>query len=291
MSIEKFLRDKRELSVDNSHPFSKEELDFINPKDSFTTVAGKLSGILDQKGITVFMGDKKSAAATVGFYLEGYLNNFSALDLLKRNLLQLINKEDGNSIFFYHSAGPEDEEFCTQLRDTIENPHATAEDINKILLLYKERGQKTNFKKHLTDEYSTYYKHYADRMMYSAQEVDYQKMRKKAVNFSKSAKKEYEKRQFVAAFNLFSESLKLCTYCLLKSSEELASIYYSVGRCLFHSEKYQDAMVHLEIALTLHQNYVKSPETKINKVKSALKECINTIKASNRNVETQVPLP
>lgn len=48
------------------------------------------------------LGDSlRNIAMPIGVQLEGFLNNFDAIKLLKRNLKQVLDENDENSIFSY----------------------------------------------------------------------------------------------------------------------------------------------------------------------------------------------
>ncbi len=242
-----------ELMIDDSDDTTKKEIAFIKPHDSYIVIIGKLAGIAQSyHDIIKCVEDIKQFVQPIGFHLEGYLNNFDALKLFKRNLFQLTNENDKNSIFRLEQPGSnEDKEIVVGLQAALANPSSTANTFEKLLIPYKQEAPETPFKTQLTNEYTNFHKHYDERMIYTSQKEEYRAYLKKAVKHCKAAIETYQSNRFSGATNLFLEGLKLCTYCCLRIQDSLAKSYYNTGRALYQVQEYQKAKFFLNIALMI----------------------------------------
>lgn len=157
-----------ELKIFDSHPATKEELNFFSAADSYFTLMHKLAGLAESlKGRIQYGEELKDIVMPIAFYLEGYLNNYNPLLLLKRNLLHLLDKKDDGSIFSIEKpVTREDNNVCEHLNVVLRKPQVMPEEVQNIFYAYREKAPENPFKKQLVEEFNTFYQHYQDRMIY-----------------------------------------------------------------------------------------------------------------------------
>ncbi len=96
-----------ELIINTSHRMTREEFLVFNADDTYLTIMDKIQDFLIYKmkhsGVQL-LGRMELDCLDFWLSSEGYLNNFAALKILKRNLLQLLNPLDKRSIFYMEKA-------------------------------------------------------------------------------------------------------------------------------------------------------------------------------------------
>lgn len=271
------LADK-EFRIDSSNPLTKEELALLNPKDSCLKLMEKLIQIVSMiQKIYPMKSVEPIHCLKVAFYLEGYFNKFCALECLKNNLLQYINDTTAPTSCYKPNSSA-DKEFCSELKKLLLQPETTINEITKIIDSYEENSPETQIKMQFIAEYTEFYlANYNERMSYTTQQENHQQMFQSAKRYSQKANQLYRSGQFDAAASLFKDALTLSISCCLKNNKCLATTFYNVGRSLFRGSEYLEAKPYLQYALYLRNSNDQSTPSEIDKVQSALNECVKKI--------------
>lgn len=272
-----------EFIVDTSHPSTKKEMDFFEKQDSFVTIMSKLNAIfmdLEKNGIPYQVGAKETVMS-ITFWLEGYFNNFDAVIPFKRNIFELFDRSNDNSIYKLETPkSNEDQTYPNRIVETLNHPNASYSHVKDLIEEYKVTGPETPFKKQAMSEITDFVKHYQQREFYKQQTELHQGMLTQAQNFAQSGKDLYGSSVFQnRSAEFFRQAFTLQSLHATKDKPELATLAYNTGRSLQKVGDFTVAAFFLKTAVTL-SNYLKETDPKIQKYKDALKECETQIAAA-----------
>lgn len=243
---------ERELNIDDSHSLTKEEMQNFNKNYSFILLANELIGLIaliQRNPNANVISYTKDLSFEVAFYLEGYLDNFNALPLLKKNLLEMTTSPH------YKPKNEIDIAFKKQLIAIIKSADSSFDDIQNVITPYKTSQTTTFFRNNVLDEIETFSRHYRDRIYYEAARSITQSHKEKAKKLINAAISHMRDRNNKAAESLLKDALKEVTFSCPRNDQWLLTAYAQLGSCLHTLGEYQQALILLNFALELRQKY------------------------------------
>jgi hypothetical protein len=282
------------VPVDDKHPRNKEYMTSLekNKNEPFITISRILGGIIENiKDITglELQDDMKRTSIQVGFYLEGYLNNYDHIKPFKRNMKDALSQ--------YKPKTSEDKMYMDKLLSVLDSPDDCFDKVKQIIADY-EKASDSDTKKDILSEHKTFVKHYNDRKRYKNLAQGNEKMLTDAKSYSEKAVQEFQIKKYDSAFNLFSEALGRLVQVCMEDDKCLITAYYNLGRTLYKLNEHNgditqlnSAKIMLETALTLRTSHHKDDIHSIEKNTNALKECREAIALLSSNEEKPLPVP
>lgn len=279
-----------ELDINKSQQLINTHLNQFNSEFPFNDIVATLNviftGLLPAGYYSI--EHLNEITADVAFWLEGFLNNFDAERLLKRNLLELLNLSSSNSIYAMHPEPSQDDtNYCDKILQALNNNPISCDEIIRLMNEYEKENEQTEFKTILMNEFNKYIKHYQDRNFYQMQTAWHNNKIKEAVNFAN--------REDTTLFNnntpnLFYEAINLITPHTTKDDPKLCSFYYNAGISLMASNKPNTAIGYLLTAVTLQQEYHSKDIETLTNYEETLKKCRRLANEINPSEENKIPL-
>ena len=264
-----------DLCITKKGELTEEEMSQFTPQDDYVTIARKLIGIAEASktsGVEIADNDYQFVMP-VAFWLEGYLNNFDADMLLRRNIKSLLDPSNENSLYSYNSSNQEDASVAKKLLTL--NSNEKSEDylkqFDKIIIEY-QKSPHTEFKKSLLQECSMFRRHHSKRIEYQDAALANLKHQKRAKELAKIGLKSMVAKNYSAAKNLFAEALHYCIISCDMSDKILVSALFNYARADQRSGNPDMAKSYLSRALTLVNAFDPGNLIQI-KIKMAIAEC------------------
>ncbi len=238
---------EKDLSVDTSHTYTKNQMNFFKESDTYVIIIQKLLGIIeDAKKHKVKLGmEEKELSASIAFYLEGYLNNYDSELIFRRNFKDTLTVELNIPEL------KEDKEFKRTILSLLEIKEKYFKDFEVVIEEYKKTAPETFLKKNILGEYSYQSKQYRDNKLYEDLATKRKQEIARAVNRNAKAKLDFQAKKYKAANALFFDVLKILTFNCVKSDPSLATVYYNIGRVFQMLSQLEEAKSFLETALYL----------------------------------------
>ncbi len=218
-----------ESRLDETHPMTKEEIDFMRQNNKcYVALISAIGGIVQSNG-GFYQEDIKDAASSIGFWAEDYLRkeiSMSEEQLLRRNLQDALTARRNDA-----KTGGE-REFIAAFQVLLQE-NASPTKLQKCIETLKTSIDGKNFAYYMCDEFKTAFGHYLDRQIY----IDYQLLLARKIKASNQAYEQgltaIREMKYDAGIELFKESLKLAHETLFKGDMKFIDIHYRLALCYF----------------------------------------------------------
>lgn len=216
-----------ESRLDESHPMTKEEMDFMRHHNKFyVALISAIGGIIQSNG-GFYQEDIKDAASSIGFWAEDYLRkeiSMSEEQLLRRNLQDALTARRNDA-----KTGGE-REFIAAFQALLQE-NASPTKLQKCIETLKSSIEGKNFAYYMCDEFKTAFSHYLDRQIY----IEDQLLLARKIKASNQAYEQgltaIKEMKYAAGIELFKENLRLAHETLFKGDMKFAEIYYRLALC------------------------------------------------------------
>lgn len=265
--------DERELTIENSHPLTQEELNYFSNSDTLIDITNKIFGLAnlaEKFGIPTAKHNLENIGSDIAFYLEGYLNQYNPQVLYKRNMLDFFD--------FYSAETSEDIAFKSKALTCLKSSENPFSEYNELLNMYAKTTGSSEFKRLVLGSV-TFPDHYKRRLVEQERAQTRITEIQLAQTHYTTAKQNYDAGNYNAANTLALEALKTFSYHCTNDSPKLRNVYALLGYCLFKSKDFAQAKLFLEVAISLMQPNQKGYS------KEKYQTLINTLQTCEENLE------